>query len=336
MTQPRSDIPHGAHWIRFTRFFGDALMFHAAVAPLRAAGMPLVAWGPAWVLDLFEGSAGYAAVVPDPPKKDGPWRASRLLRAHSPASLINFTKSARPLAAAFLARVPLRLGCGDGGVHLLTTHDVRFYAQDTPFVERYQGVVRAAFPGLPEPPFLPFRPRAEVLAQVAEARAGLALEDYVVFAPGANSQSKRLSVPSFAALGRRLKQDGLGVLILGNGAEDQRLSGELLQELPWALDLVGRCNLATSAAWICGARALVGMDSGLAHLSAGAGIPTLSVFGPTRPRHSGPWGPRTRVVRREDLSCLECMEGYCPLPEHPCMEQVPFDLLWEGLMEVMA
>jgi ADP-heptose:LPS heptosyltransferase len=329
-------VPAGAHWVRFPRFFGDAMMIHGAIAPLREAGLPLVAWGPGWILDLFQGSADYAAMVADPGRKYSPWKASQLLRSHRPASLINFPKSNRPMLAAFLAGVPLRLGCGDGGASLFYTHSIAFYKQDTAFVDRYRSVVARAFPALPEPArFRAFRPRPEVMAEVAARRADLGLGDYVVLAPGANSSSKRLAMASFAALASRLLRSGLTPLILGAGAEDERLALEIRARVPQALDFTSQGGLALAAAWIAGARALVGMDSGLAHIAAGCGIPTLAVFGPTRPRHSAPWGPRVRVLRREDLSCLECMTFDCPLADHPCMAGLSEGHLWDELLAVM-
>jgi ADP-heptose:LPS heptosyltransferase len=330
-----SEIPMGAHWIRFPRFFGDAMMIHAAIAPLRAAGLPLVAWGPGWVVDLFAGSSDYLAALPDPERKYSPFKAAALLRAHRPASLINFPKSHRPMLAAWMARVPLRLGCGDGGARLFYSHSVNFYQQDTAFVERYRSVVAAAFPGLAAGPFRPFRPRAEALAQVAALRSELGLGDYVVLAPGANCVNKRLSVASFAALGERLADAGLTPVILGAGRDDAALAAAILDRAP-CLDRTNQGGLAVSAAWIAGARALVGMDSGLAHIAAGSGVPTLSVFGPTRPRHSAPWGPRVRVVRHPHLSCLECMTYQCPVPGMPCMTALSDDLLWDELRALMG
>jgi ADP-heptose:LPS heptosyltransferase len=329
-------VPTGAHWIRFPRFFGDALMIHAAIAPLRAAGLPLVAWGPGWVVDLFEGSPDYAAAVADPGRKYSPLKAAAMLRRHRPAALVNFPKSHRPMLAAFLARVPLRLGCADGGAGLFYTHSVAFYRQDAPFVERYAGVVARAYPRLAPGPFRPFRPRASALEDVAGRRARLGLGDYVVLAPGANCWNKRLSVASFAALGARLAGAGLAPVILGAGAEDQRLAQAIRELLPAAVDLTGQGGLAWSAAWVAGARALVGMDSGLAHLGAACGIPTLAVFGPTRPRHSSPWGPRVRVVRNESLDCLECMSLTCRVPGNPCMTALDEDFLWAELLAAMA
>jgi lipopolysaccharide heptosyltransferase II len=306
-------------------------MIHDALARLRAAGEPLIVWGPGWVVDLFDRAEGYAGVFAEPERKYSSFAAARMLRAHRPASVICFPKSQRPMLAALLARVPLRLGCGDGVGRFLLTHHVRFYRQDTPFVERYASVVARAFPGLPEPKvFQPFRPRPQALEAAQKLKGKLGLEDYVVFAPGANSGSKRLSLAAFGDLARKLARKGMGTVVLG-GEADGDLARGIQQASPDTLDLTGRFGLADSAAWICGAQALVGVDSGLAHLSAAAGIPTLAAYGPTRPRHSAPLGPKVKVIRKEDLDCLECMGWNCPLPGHPCMNGLDPASLWSAL-----
>ena len=225
---------------------------------------------------------------------------------------------------------------GDGGAWLLYTHSVAFYKQDTAFIDRYRSVVAAAFPDLPAPAFRPFRPRPEAMAQARAQRAALGLAgDYVVLAPGANPNNQRLSVHAFAALAARLVTEGLTPVVLGAGPDDKALAAAIQAEVPQALDLTGQGGLAYAAAWIVEARALVGMDSGLAHIAAGCGTPTLAVFGPTRPRHSAPWGPRVRVVRKEDLPCLECMVFICPVPGHPCMNAIGTEQLWQELEMVM-
>lgn len=329
-------LPAGAHWIRVPRFFGDAVMIHSALARLRATGEPLVVWGPGWVVDLFDGAQGYAGVLAEPGRKYSSWQAARMLRAHRPASVVCFPKSQRPMLAAWLARVPLRLGCGDGVGWLLLTHSIRFYRQDTPFVARYASVVERAFPHLPEPSaFQPFRPRAAALESAAARARDLGVTDYVVFAPGANSGSKRLSLAAFADLGRTLLREGLAPVVLG-GPDDGGLARDLQAACPGTVDLTGRFGLAESAAWVCGARALVGVDSGLAHLGGACGVPTLGIYGPTRPRHSAPWGPRVKALRREGLDCLECMTWHCPKPDHPCMHGWAPGELWpvlKGLLD---
>ena len=55
-------------------------------------------------------------------------------------------------------------------------------------------------------------------------------------------------------------------------------------------------GLVASAAAIDRAALFVGNDSGLMHVSAALGRPTLGLFGPTEWWLYGPWGPRTRTV----------------------------------------
>jgi ADP-heptose:LPS heptosyltransferase len=60
---------------------------------------------------------------------------------------------------------------------------------------------------------------------------------------------------------------------------------------------VGRIDLLTAYACLKHARLFIGNDSGLMHLAAAAGAPTLGLFGPSDDRLYGPWGPNARVVR---------------------------------------
>jgi ADP-heptose:LPS heptosyltransferase len=57
-------------------------------------------------------------------------------------------------------------------------------------------------------------------------------------------------------------------------------------------------------------RAFVGNDSGITHLAAYLGCPTIALFGPTDPRVWGPWGRRSRVIwksRLEDITADEVL-----------------------------
>jgi ADP-heptose:LPS heptosyltransferase len=88
------------------------------------------------------------------------------------------------------------------------------------------------------------------------------------------------------------------VLILG-GPDDRRTTDPLRMALPRdrCLDLVGRIDLLTAHAALKRARLFVGNDSGLMHLAAAAGAPTLGLFGPSDERLYAPWGRHTGVVR---------------------------------------
>jgi heptosyltransferase III len=58
-------------------------------------------------------------------------------------------------------------------------------------------------------------------------------------------------------------------------------------------------------------RAYIGNDSGITHLAAYLGVPTIALFGPTNPRVWGPIGRRTRILWKttlEDISVDEVLQ----------------------------
>jgi heptosyltransferase III len=64
-------------------------------------------------------------------------------------------------------------------------------------------------------------------------------------------------------------------------------------------------DLQDLAAWIAGARAYVGNDSGITHLAAAIGVPTLALFGPTDPAIWSPRGTRASWLRSDPLGNLD-------------------------------
>jgi lipopolysaccharide export system permease protein len=65
------------------------------------------------------------------------------------------------------------------------------------------------------------------------------------------------------------------------------------------IDLVGRTDLLTAAAVLKRSALFVGNDTGLMHIAAATGVPTVGLFGPSPPAHYAPWGPRTAVAQTE-------------------------------------
>jgi ADP-heptose:LPS heptosyltransferase len=80
-----------------------------------------------------------------------------------------------------------------------------------------------------------------------------------------------------------------------------------------AIDLVGTVDLATAAAAIARVDLFVGNDSGLMHVAAAAGVPTLGLFGPSDERNFRPWGPNAAYLRtQESKDALFARIGYRP------------------------
>ena len=305
--------------MRLNRYIGDSVMIHQAVEPLRALGLPLVAWGPPGVVDLFRDSPAFAGSCCDPARKPGALAMARVLRQGRAAAVLALPRSARPLVAALLAGVPARIGWREGGGWLAATRSLSFKALGGHQVDRYAALIARAFPAAQAAAPVPFRARPAALAagRRALAEAGVA-EGFLALSLGAASDNKRLPAATWIALVRHLRAQGRPHLLLGHSDPDRAQAEAILQACPGTPSLVGRLELATSAGLLALAAGLVGNDSGLTHLAAACGIPVVVAFGPTEPALTLPRG-RVRMVRREELDCLACMQGLCPLGDYRCL-----------------
>lgn len=121
--------------------------------------------------------------------------------------------------------------------------------------------------------------------------------------PTANWQGKTWPQDRFSDLVERLTGDqgilpGAAVAVFGHETERGSVQG-FLDSIPEdrRIDLVGRISLLEAYACLERASLYIGNDSGLMHLAAAAGVPTLGLFGPTQDQLYGPWGAHCRVVR---------------------------------------
>jgi ADP-heptose:LPS heptosyltransferase len=123
--------------------------------------------------------------------------------------------------------------------------------------------------------------------------------------PTANWGGKQWPAERFAQAAQMLTRPGAilaGARVAVFGAESERgMARPLLDSLPpsQVIDLVGKLDLLTVSACLERCSLYVGNDSGLMHLAAASGIPTLGLFGPSRETLYGPWGERCRAVRTD-------------------------------------
>jgi ADP-heptose:LPS heptosyltransferase len=137
----------------------------------------------------------------------------------------------------------------------------------------------------------------------ADALLGKGDGPILAVAPAANWIGKTWPTERFALLAVQLMQKGQpfenGRLLILGGPDDRRAAEPLRRSLPrdrW-IDLTGQADLLTTYACLKRARLFVGNDSGLMHMAAAAGAPTLGLFGPSDERLYGPWGEYTAVAR---------------------------------------
>jgi ADP-heptose:LPS heptosyltransferase len=142
----------------------------------------------------------------------------------------------------------------------------------------------------------------EIEAQ-ADQLLGAGEGPILAMGPAANWRGKTWPIERFARVAIELLDDegamaGGRLLILG-GPDDVRAVEPLARTLPKdrVIDLTGQVDLLTAYACLKRARLFIGNDSGLMHLAAAAGCPTVGLFGPSDDRLYAPWGVHTKVVR---------------------------------------
>jgi ADP-heptose:LPS heptosyltransferase len=148
----------------------------------------------------------------------------------------------------------------------------------------------------------------------------------IALGPTANWAPKIWPAERFAALFQALRTGPLHgavpAVLAGPGAEERAMAAPLLAALPEAVDLAGRVSLPEAAACLARAALYVGNDSGLMHLAAAAGAPTLGLFGPTPMAEYAPVGRWTAAVgapggRMQNLTVAAARDAACRLLAAP-------------------
>ena len=146
----------------------------------------------------------------------------------------------------------------------------------------------------------------------ARAKALLPEGPIIALGPTANWAGKVWPAERFAALFAALAQALPGarpVILAGPGEAERAMAAPLLAMLPDAIDLAGCLSLPEAAACLAKCRLFVGNDSGLMHLAAAAGAPTLGLFGPTPASEYAPTGRRAAAVLAAGLAGCAPMEA---------------------------
>ena len=135
-------------------------------------------------------------------------------------------------------------------------------------------------------------PRLEPAASRAASTSGA-----IAFHPGSGGRQKLWPLEGWREVMAWAQQQGIDGVVIQGPAEQERDVQALLQPVtgdwPWINDV----SLPELAALLQPCRAVLSHDSGIAHLAAAVGVPTLALFGPTDPRVWGPRSPRACVLQ---------------------------------------
>ncbi len=157
--------------------------------------------------------------------------------------------------------------------------------------------------------------------------------DLILIHPGSGSKKKVWPLKKFLSLLQSLhsRTDSKFMIILGPAEplEFQRAFEGVGGE---RVIIVKNLSLLQLASIMEGCRLFIGNDSGISHIAAALGLPTLVLFGPTDPRVWSPRGEKVFVLRRE-MPCSPCPEErffFCKEPE--CLSGIEVEEILKGLV----
>jgi ADP-heptose:LPS heptosyltransferase len=146
-------------------------------------------------------------------------------------------------------------------------------------------------------------------------------QPYVCVHPGAQLPSRRWDPRRFAAVADEIAARGRTVVLTGSALE-AGLVGDIaacMEHTP--LNLCGRTSLWTLGALIEGAESVVCNDTGVSHIAAALGRPSVVISCGSDPAR---WAPLDRARHRvlaHPLPCRPCQHATCPTG-HECAQAI--------------
>lgn len=163
--------------------------------------------------------------------------------------------------------------------------------------------------------------------------------DRLLFAlcPGSvNSEAKRWPADNFAALADLLIDDmAAEVVFLGTRGEYALVENvRSLMRNKTSANLAGKIDMLEAMAVMNLSKAVISNDTGSAHLAVAASATVLTIFGPTTPGATAPFGDRSHIIQGE-APCAPCRHYRCPLPPQPCMRTVTPEDVLDGIRTIV-
>ncbi len=136
---------------------------------------------------------------------------------------------------------------------------------------------------------------------------------YICLHAGGRSLTRRWPVEKYARVASQLADEGWAIILTGSEFEldlAEQLCGLLRNR---CINLVGQTSFGCIAALIANARLLLSNDTGVSHIAAALGTPSVVLVLGSEPSR---WFPLNRALHREvsiDVPCRPCSHKTCPI-----------------------
>ena len=193
---------------------------------------------------------------------------------------------------------------------------VPFHDQERHVVQCYRRIAAAPFTGStpPEapidyqPPRVKLSPSWITAGRKRRQRWGLPGR-FAILHVGGSYPTKRLPDAQWRLLAWEVSQH-LPLLILWGNAEERHRAVWIEESVEDTFAAEERLPITTLAGLLTTAAGYIGADSGVTHLAAAVGCPTVTLWGPTAPWRMGAIGERHRDVVA-DAPCAPCFKRRC-------------------------
>ena len=151
---------------------------------------------------------------------------------------------------------------------------------------------------------------------------------------------RRWMTERYAELIGRILAANPDVVVLITGAPGERAGAEELarSNAPRAVSFAGHSSLADLPVLYAEASLMISNDSGPAHFSAAAGLPTIVLFGPETPKLYQPLGTSRAIYA--GLACSPCVTAHnhrkTACTDNVCMRAIAVDEVYAAVAEVLA
>lgn len=347
---PSRILVRGVNWV------GDSIMTVPAMKALRQmfASSHITFWVPESLESLLRVSRIPDEIITIPPqlsKLSRPFKMASILRSKGFGLVIHFQNAFESALTSWLARIPIRVGYPTDGrgpllnvrvpltKHIKEQHQVYYYLEIVKFLGEYFGLRNRIANGEPDCSIGLNRSishNVECLLKSYHVENGQ--RPIICLCPGSvNSDAKRWSLDYFSALADMLieRMDAL-VLFMGAASETDLINSIICSMTNRrAFNLAGKTDLEQSMGVMSFSDLVISNDTGSAHLAVAAGSKILTIFGPTIPGATAPFGKQAQIIKGQ-ATCAPCRHFTCPLPDHPCMRSITPELVFEKTISMIG
>lgn len=218
---------------------------------------------------------------------------------------------------------------------IFNSEHIPYFDEELPKLYHY--LKFAQYLGYPDPASIDFGLSSLDPASVApRVLAGLN-ENFIAIVLGSAWESKDWFFEGYDQLIEKVTRFSKRQVVLLGDPSQRNLAYRLSENRSpkQVVNLTGQTSLLELAALLKAAAVGLGPDSGPGHLAAAMGTPFVSLFGPTSPARTAPYGSEHLVVQAK-VHCAPCYKRRCPGQDRLCMRLISAQTVWDKLSQTVT